>query len=118
MKKILIVDDEPGIIKVIQTRLEANKFEVFCASDGKKALEVARKEKPDCIVLDVIMPEMDGFSVVQEIKRDDEIKKIPIIILTAKEELGDIFEMEGVCNYLTKPFNSEELIEKINKVMS
>ncbi|MDP8233368.1 MAG: response regulator [Candidatus Saelkia tenebricola] len=118
-KKILVVDDEPDLRSLIQTRLEANGFDVVTAHDGTEALQKANKENPDVILLDVMMPAGDGFSVCQKLKAQSETRAIPIIFLTAKTLDRD--EREGYAlgaeYYIRKPFESEELIGIINRVL-
>jgi CheY-like chemotaxis protein len=89
-KKILIIDDEKGIIKVVTSRLIANGYEVISATDGVEGLEKAKKEKPDLVLLDIMMPVMSGYEVIEELKKDDATKSIPVIMVTAQEGLGHV----------------------------
>lgn len=118
-KRILLVDDEPAIVRVIESRLKANGYEVITADDGQEALNKARAEKPDLIILDVMLPKMDGFRVAQLLKLDDQYKHIPIIILTARvhEEDQKIGFATGAEAYLTKPFRSEVIVSKIEELL-
>ena len=118
-KKILIVDDDPGIIRVLQTRLEANGYEVIAASDGKDGLEKATTLSPDLIILDVIMPEMDGLTLCGILKFDEQYASTPIIMLTIKGEEIDreVGRKVKADAYLTKPFRSEDLLEKIKELI-
>ncbi|MFC1480144.1 PleD family two-component system response regulator [Candidatus Omnitrophota bacterium] len=113
--KILLIDDDPIIVKVVKSRLEASSYKVISASNGSEGLEKAVNEHPDLIILDIMMPEMDGYAFVKEIKSNPSAKHIPIIILTVKDKMKDLFEMEGVKDYLIKPFKEEDLLEKIKK---
>jgi DNA-binding response OmpR family regulator len=113
-KKILIVDDDPDLLRMVTMRLEANQYEVITAYDGEEGLEKVKAENPDLIILDIVMPKLDGYSFVQEIKKTEH-KTIPIIILTAKEEMEDIFKMEGISDYIIKPFDPEELALLLRK---
>jgi DNA-binding response OmpR family regulator len=118
-KRILIVDDENDILIVLRFRLEANNYEVLTASDGQEGLNKARTEKPDLIILDLMLPKLDGYKVCRMLKFDESYKSIPIIMFTAKvqqkdEELGK--EM-GADAYVTKPFEPEILLEKIRELL-
>lgn len=113
---ILIVDDVPQNLQVLGNFLYGRDYEISMAANGQKALEMANKIWPDLILLDVIMPEMDGFQVCQELKARAETKDIPVIFLTAKTQMEDIlkgFEV-GAVDYVTKPFNKEELLARVS----
>jgi diguanylate cyclase (GGDEF)-like protein len=115
MKKILIVDDYPANIKVLGELLR-EKFELLVATNGLKAVSIAKEKMPDLILMDVMMPEMDGFSAASIIKNDKLTEDIPIIFITAKGETEDIvkgFDVGGQ-DYITKPFNPQELFARIN----
>ncbi len=114
-KKILVIDDEAGVLKLIATRLEANKFVVVTAVDGAEGLEVAKREKPDLIILDIQMPKMDGYSFVRELKKISDLQSIPIIVFTAKDKMQDLFKVEGIKDYIVKPFDAEVLLAAIKK---
>jgi DNA-binding response OmpR family regulator len=113
-KKILVIDDEPDVIHMIKARLEKNQFTVVTASDGVEGLQKVDDESPDLIVLDVMMPKMDGYTFIKQLKVKQQSNLTPVIVLTAKGQLKDMFEMEGVSDYLTKPFQGHELLDKIN----
>ena len=117
-KKILAVDDEKHIVRLVQVNLERQGYEVITASDGKEALEKVASEKPDLLVLDVMMPYMDGFEVLQNLRRNPETREIPVIMLTAKAQDADVFKgwQSGVDCYLTKPFNPMELITFVKRI--
>lgn len=117
-KKILAVDDEKAIVRLVQVNLEREGYEVVTAYDGKEALEKVESEKPDLIVLDVMMPYMDGFEVLQQLKKNPETRDIPVIMLTAKAQDADVFRgwQSGVDCYLTKPFNPMELKAFVKRV--
>lgn len=117
-KKILAVDDERHIVRLVQVNLERQGFEVVTAYDGKEALEKVEAENPDLIVLDVMMPYMDGFEVLQNLKRNQNTRDIPVIMLTAKAQDADVFKgwQSGVDCYLTKPFNPMELIAFVKRI--
>lgn len=112
-KKILIVDDEPELVEMLRMRLEASDYEVVSANDGEEGLQKTKSEKPDLVVLDIMMPKKDGYTFVKEMKTDKTTKHIPVIVLTAKTKMQDLFEMEGVKDYVVKPFESKELLAKI-----
>ncbi len=118
-KRILVVDDEPELVDMITLRLEANDYKVLQAHDGQEGLEMAKKEKPNLIILDLMMPKMDGYKVCGLLKRDARYAKIPIILLTARaqEEDMSLGEELGADAYITKPFDPEELLGKIKELM-
>ena len=118
-KRILVVDDEEDILSVLRFRLEANNYEVLVASDGQEGLNKARSEKPDLMILDLMLPKIDGYKVCRMLKFDEAYKTIPIIIFTARaqkqdEELG--MEM-GADAYISKPFEPEILLGKIKELL-
>ena len=110
-KKILVVDDEPNIVEVITSRLKANNYEVIAAFDGEEAVELTEKEKPDLIILDLMLPKMDGYQVCNQLKTNQGLKDIPIIMLTSRGKADEIKKGidKGADAYLTKPFNWEKL---------
>jgi len=117
-KKILAVDDERHIVRLVQVNLERAGYQVISAFDGKEALKKVESEKPDLIVLDVMMPHMDGFEVLKRLKSDDKTKNIPVVMLTAKAQDADVFRgwASGVDCYLTKPFNPIELLTFVKRI--
>ncbi|MFA5060017.1 MAG: response regulator [Candidatus Omnitrophota bacterium] len=117
-KKVLVVDDDPVVLKLVKSRLEANQYEVTTASDGDEGLQKLKTQKPDLIILDVEMPRMDGYTFVVELKKHDDLKNIPIIILTAKEHLKDLFKLEGIRDYIVKPFKAEKFLETVKKYLA
>jgi two-component system alkaline phosphatase synthesis response regulator PhoP/two-component system response regulator VicR len=116
--KVLVCDDERHIVRLIQVNLERQGFEVVTAYDGKEGLEKVKKEKPDLLVLDVMMPYMDGFDVLKELRREPETEALPVIMLTAKAQDKDVFEgyHYGADMYLTKPFNPMELVTFVKRI--
>lgn len=118
-EKILVIDDEMHIIELLKYNLEANGYKVFYAVDGKEGLNKSVEIKPDLILLDIMLPGMDGFDVCKEIKRNKEIEAVPIIMLTAKgEEFDKILGLElGADDYITKPFSIRELIARVKAVL-
>lgn len=119
MKKILIVDDEPDFAEMIKMRLEANEFELIIAYDGMDGVEKALREKPDLILLDVMMPGMDGFEVLRRLKRGVETRDTPVVMLTAKGESKSLFSGQelGCSDYLIKPCDSKELLAVVNRLV-
>jgi DNA-binding response OmpR family regulator len=111
-EKILIVEDEPALLETLAYNLEREGYQVETESDGIKALEAARKEQPDLIVLDIMLPGMNGFEITRILRKD---MKIPILILTARdEEIDRILGLElGADDYLTKPFSMRELLARV-----
>ena len=114
--KILVVDDERKIISLMRAYLEREGYRVIEASDGRQALETYRREKPDLIVLDLMLPEVDGLEVCRQIRRTSEV---PIIMLTARDEDADkLVGLElGADDYITKPFSPRELVARIRAVL-
>ena len=109
---ILAVDDQPDIVRLVQLYFERAEFNVVTANDGVVALEMARKHKPDVIILDIIMPKMNGVEVLRTLKADPELKAIPVFILTVKSDSSTIIEVlrEGAERHLPKPFHPKELV--------
>ncbi len=118
--KILAVDDSPTVLEMIVTILESDGYEVIRAEDGKEALEKARNEEVDLIVLDVMLPKLDGYRVCRLLKFDKNYKHIPIIMLTAKaeEESKETGIKTGADLYLTKPIQPDELLEAVQRMLS
>lgn len=118
-EKVLIVDDEEHIVELIKFNLLNAGYEVFTANDGIEAVKIAKAEKPNLLLLDLMLPGIDGFDVCKEIKRDNEMKKTSIIMLTAKgEELDKILGLElGADDYITKPFSVRELLARVKAVL-
>lgn len=119
-KKILAVDDERHIVRLVQVNLERAGYQVVTAFDGKEALEKIDAEHPDLVVLDVMMPYMDGFEVLQTLRKNPNTRDLPVIMLTAKAQDADVFRgwQSGVDCYLTKPFNPMELIAFVKRIFS
>ncbi|MCP4653497.1 MAG: response regulator [Candidatus Omnitrophica bacterium] len=115
-KRILIVDDEPDILRVAVFRLKKAGFEVATAINGQEGLEMAKKEKPDLIFLDLRLPVMDGYELCHELKTNDDLKHIPIILLTASAaQIGTRARQMGADDFITKPFDTDHLIKKAKK---
>ena len=119
MTKILVVDDEKDVVELLSFLLEKDGYNVVTASNGREALEAVPSEKPDLILLDVMMPEMDGYTVQTQLLENPSTKDIPIIILTAKGQLKDVFAMSpNVKAYIEKPFDPKSLRGKIQEAIS
>jgi two-component system, OmpR family, alkaline phosphatase synthesis response regulator PhoP len=117
-KTILVVDDERHIVRLVEVNLTRAGYEVATAYDGVEALEKVKETEPDMIVLDVMMPRMDGFEVLKRLQADPDTQDIPVIMLTAKAQDADIFRgwSSGVSSYLTKPFNPRELLTFVERI--
>ncbi len=120
MKKILIADDKPEVVELITASLKGEGYQIITASDGREALEKIGKEKPDLVLLDIIMPKMDGFEVLIEAKKDQKTKDIPIIMLTAEGQRLDKDKgiKLGAEDYIIKPFSPSYLLTKIEGIMA
>jgi DNA-binding response OmpR family regulator len=116
--KVLLAEDETSLGMIVKESLESRDFAVFHAENGEEAFEIYKKEDPDILVLDVMMPKKDGFTLAKEIRLDN--KKIPIIFLTAKSQTSDVLEgfNNGGNDYLKKPFSMEELIVRIKSLLN
>ena len=116
MTRVLVVDDDPGIVKVVRAYLEREGFQVLVAFDGKKAMHIFRHDKPDLVVLDLMLPEMDGWDVCRALRKESEV---PIIMLTARvEETDKLIGLElGADDYVTKPFSPRELVARVRTVL-
>jgi two-component system alkaline phosphatase synthesis response regulator PhoP len=117
--RILVVDDEIYIVHILDFSLGMEGYEVVTALDGEQALEKARTEKPDLIVLDIMMPKLDGYETCKRLKADASTKDVPVILLSAKgrnvdQKVG--FEV-GADDYITKPFSPRKLVERINAIL-
>ncbi len=116
MAKILVVDDDPGIVKVVRAYLEQEGFQVLTAYDGKQAMRIARHDRPDLVVLDLMLPEMDGWDVCRALRKESDV---PVIMLTARvEETDKLIGLElGADDYVTKPFSPRELVARVRAVL-
>ncbi len=118
-EKILIVDDEEHICELIKFNLENNGYKCICALNGIDGLEKVKEEKPDLVLLDLMLPGMDGYDVCKEIKKDDNIANTSIIMITAKgDELDKVLGLElGADDYITKPFSVREMVARVKAVL-
>lgn len=119
-KTILLVDDEEDIIKLNMVRLIDSNYDVILATNGEDALKKAESQHPDLILLDVMMPGMDGLKVLAALKKNTETLSIPVIMLTAlgEDAVVNKAKLTGAVDFITKPFNAEMLIDAVNKYIS
>lgn len=120
MAQILIVDDSPTEIHVLKTMLEKNGHQALSATSGEEGVEMATREKPDLILMDIVMPGMNGFKATRLISKNAETSSIPIIIVTTKDQETDrVWGLrQGATDYVTKPAQEKELLEKIDAALS
>ena len=118
MKKILVIDDEADIAELVKMRLENEGYQVSTLTSSRDAIEVIKQEKPDLILLDIKMPGKDGYQVCDEVKSDDQIKNIPVIVFTAKPQekdlMKDVHSFYGAQDFVLKPIDHNELLSKIS----
>ena len=117
--KVLVVDDEPNIVQTLKDRLEMNEYEVFTAHNGHDGLKLAQTKSPDVILLDVMMPVMDGHEMLEKLRQQEWGKEIMVIMLTARSQAQDIARARacGIEDYIIKPFDLTELLEKIESIV-
>jgi len=120
MKRILIVDDEPNIVMSLEYTFKKNNFEVFIARDGQEALDILKNQLPDIIILDVMMPMVDGYSTLEQIKKDERLDNCKVVFLSAKNKEKDIEKglSLGANLYITKPFSVKKLVEKVHELIN
>ena len=118
-KKILIIDDEEDIQKLLKIRLEQDSFTVMTAGDGASGAKIAEQEIPDLILLDIMMPNVDGYSCLKEIRKSQKTKNTPVIMLSGKEEekVRDLFAFQKISGYVEKPFELDNLVSKIREIL-
>ena len=119
-KRILVVDDEAQLVEMVVMRLEASGYEVITAHDGQEGLDKARQENPNLIILDLMLPKLDGYKVCRMLKFDEKYKNIPIILFSARAQEQDrqLGMQVGADAYITKPFEPKVLLEKIEELIS
>ena len=120
MKKILIVDDEPNIVMTLEYAFKKQHFEVYIARDGSEALQILNNNIPDVVLLDIMMPNVDGYQTLEYIKKSDLLKNTKVVFLTAKNKASDIEKglKLGVDKYLTKPFSVKKIVSEILGLLS
>ena len=116
-KKILVVDDEQQLALAVKIRLQSKGYQVITAPDGQRALELIEQEQPNLVILDVLMPVMDGYSCLREINARFGRASVPIIVLTARDRMKDLFELEGIDDYIIKPFDHEDLLMRVERAL-
>ena len=118
-KKILVIDDEEDMQKLLKMRLEQENFTVALASDGDVGVKTAEQEVPDLILLDIMMPRMDGYTCLKEIRNLPKIKDVPILMLSGKEEekVRDLFAFQKISGYIEKPFELDDLVAKLKEIL-
>jgi len=119
MKKILLVDDEPNIIMSLEYTFKKNNFQVFIARDGQEALDILKTEQPDLIILDIMMPNVDGYATIEAVRKDEKLNNCKVIFLSAKNKESDIEKGMnlGANAYMTKPFSIKKLVELVNELL-
>ena len=118
-KKILVVDDEEDMLKLLKIRLQQENFNVVLAGDGVMAIKTAEQEMPDLILMDIMMPNMDGYSCLKEIRKLAKTKDIPVLMLSGKEEekVRDLFAFQKISGYIEKPFELDDIVSKIKETL-
>lgn len=119
-KSILLVDDDPAIRKILSQSLEMEGFVIYQASNGEEALEAIDSTIPDLVILDVMMPKMNGFEVLKNVRASPKTEDLPVVMLTARSSQEDVWEgwREGVDYYMTKPFDIEELLRFVERIFT
>lgn len=120
-KRVVCIEDEPEMIDLVRLILGRKGFRVIGANGGVEGIDAVRKEKPDLVLLDLMMPDMDGWEVYQQMKADPELRSIPVVVVTAKAQSIDKvlgLHIAKVDDYITKPFGPQELLESVEKILS
>ena len=119
-KRVVCIEDEPEMIDLVRLILGRKGFDVIGANGGIEGLETVQRERPDLVLLDLMMPDMDGWEVYQQMKADDDLRNIPVIVVTAKAQSIDKvlgLHIAKVDDYITKPFGPQELLESVEKII-
>lgn len=118
-RKIILAEDEPQIARLIEFKLKKEGYEVTWKENGEEALKAIRADKPDLILLDVMMPVMDGYEVLRRLKEDENLKSIPVVMLTARAQEKDVVKGidMGAEDYITKPFHPAELLARVKRIL-
>ena len=117
-KTILVIDDASDVVELLEFKLKKEGYEIVTAGNGVEGLEKIRLNKPDLILLDIVMPLMDGYTFVQEIKKIKDAANIPIIVVSVKDQMQDLFRIEGVRDFLVKPFAPDVLMARVSKYLN
>jgi CheY-like chemotaxis protein len=119
LARIFVVDDEPNIVELVTFLLEKDGHTIFGMFDGQECINRAQAEKPDLILLDIMMPGLDGYTVFTRLMENEETRHIPIIVLTAKGQMRETFQMAGrLADYVDKPFDPDALRQRVDKALS
>ncbi len=120
MPKVLVIDDDPVIVQLLRVNFEIEGFEVVSAGDGREGVERARKERPDLVLSDIMMPRFDGLQLLRQLKDDPATRSLPVILLSAKAQNAEVQQGLdlGADDYVTKPFDPLELIDRVNAVLA
>ncbi|HVF53846.1 MAG TPA: response regulator [Actinomycetota bacterium] len=118
-KRVLVCDDDPVILRLLEVNLELEGYDVLSAHHGEMAFKIALEEVPDLVILDIMMPRLDGYQTAEKLRANDVTKNIPVVFLSAKAQQSDIDKgnASGVDAYLTKPFDPSELIEVVERLV-
>jgi CheY-like chemotaxis protein len=118
-KQVLICDDDPVILRLLQVNLELEGYDVLMAGHGEEAVALANREHPDLVILDIMMPKLDGYQTCERLKANESTNGIPVVFLSAKAQQTDIDRGKefGVADYLTKPFDPNDLIEVVQRLI-
>lgn len=119
-KKILVIDDEEDMQKLLKMRFEQEDFKVLLAGDGDIGIRIAEQEVPDLILLDIMMPKMDGYSCLKEIRNLPKVSDVPVLMLSGKEEekVRDLFAFQKISGYVEKPFELDDLVAKVKGILN
>jgi len=118
-KRIVLAEDEPQIAKLVEFKLKKEGYQVTWKENGEEALEAIKRERPDLILLDIMMPVMDGYEVLRQIKEDEKLRDIPVIMLTARAQERDVVKGidSGAEDYIIKPFHPAELLSRVKRIL-
>ena len=117
--RVLICDDDPVILRLLEVNLELEGYDVLTANHGEEAFEIASRELPDLVILDIMMPRLDGYQTCQKLKAQSSTEQIPVVFLSAKAQASDIEKGKsfGVSDYLTKPFDPNDLLDVVERLV-
>ncbi len=118
-KRVLICDDDPVILRLLEVNLELEGYDILTANHGEEAFEIASRELPDLVILDIMMPRLDGYQTCQKLKAQPSTEPIPVVFLSAKAQQSDIEKGKsfGVSEYLTKPFDPNDLLDVVERLV-
>ena len=118
-KKILVVDDEKALVSLVTLHMQMAGYEVFFANDGWSAIDICKRDKPDLVILDLMLPKLNGWEVCRRIREDDSIKDIAVLMLSARSEVDDKVRgfNVGADDYVTKPFSPKELVARVKRIL-